>query len=513
MTAPTVTARRLPFPFACPAGVMRKGGLSPGTAETFSPWGMGWQNRQQSEAQMNIRDIALAHAGAYFDAGQFQADLAALVARPTESQAARGAPHLRAYLEEAMVPLLTGLGFTCALHENPMADAPPLLTAERIEDPTRPTVLSYGHGDVTHAQEGQWRAGRDPFELDEDGDRLYGRGSADNKAQHLINLQSLAAVLKARGSLGFNVKLIIEMAEETGSPGLKTFCTENAALLAADLFIASDGPRLRSETPAIFTGARGGIAFDLVVNLREGANHSGNFGGLLADPAMILAQALSTITDARGQIRIPEWRPGSLTPRVREVLAALPPHDSGIALDPDWGEEDLSPVERVLGWNSFAILAMTSGVPDAPQNAIAGQARATCQLRFVVGTPVEEILPALRRHLDAHGLSKVEIVTHARNAFPATRLDPDHPFVTFAARSIEKTLGSAPDLLPNLGGSLPNDCFADVLGLPTIWVPHSYAGCSQHAPDEHVLKSTSRQALLVMAGLFSDLAETDLPEV
>jgi acetylornithine deacetylase/succinyl-diaminopimelate desuccinylase-like protein len=461
---------------------------------------------------MTPRDKALTVAAGYYDSGAFQTDLAALVARPTESQDPRGAPHLVAYLTEAMMPLLTALGFSVQIHNNPVAGGPPILTAVRIEDPALPTVLSYGHGDVVRAQEGQWRAGLSPFILIEEGDRLYGRGSADNKVQHLINIRALAAVIRAEGRLGFNAKILIEMGEEAGSPGLQAFCAAHKDLLAADVLIASDGPRLRPDTPTIFTGSRGGLSFDLRVDLRDGAHHSGNFGGLLADPAMILAQALSTITDAQGKILIPEWRPTSLTPRIREVLAALPPHEAGIALDPDWGEPGLTPAERVFGWNSFAILAMVAGQPDAPLNAIAGTARATCQLRFVVGTDPGEILPALRRHLDAHGFGKVTITTTEGGAFPATRLDPDHPMVRFAAASLTETLGRAPDILPNLGGSLPNDCFAEVLALPTIWLPHSYAGCAQHAPNEHVLKSLSRQALLVTTALFADIAAKGLPK-
>jgi hypothetical protein len=91
--------------------------------------------------------------------------------------------------------------------------------------------------------------------------------------------------------------------------------------------------------------------------------------------------------------------------------------------------------------------------------------------------------------------------------FPATRLDPDHPWVKWAVASIHKTTGVRPAILPNLGGSLPNDCFSDVLGLPTVWVPHSYAACSQHAPNEHLLGSIARQGLQLMTGLFWDLGE------
>ncbi|TGN67070.1 M20 peptidase family dipeptidase [Paracoccus liaowanqingii] len=460
---------------------------------------------------MTDRAAALDRIAAYADAGGFRTDLAALVARPTESQDPRGAPHLRAYLTEAMTPMVQAMGFACEVFDNPVPGAGPLLVAERIEDPALPTVLTYGHGDVVRAQEDRWRTGLQPFVLTAEGDRLYGRGSADNKAQHLINLRAMGAVIAARGALGFNAKVLIETGEEIGSPGLRAFCEAQRDRLAADVLIASDGPRLSPARPTIFTGSRGGASFDLRVDLREGANHSGNFGGLLADPAIILAHALASITDRRGRIAVPEWRPDSLTPRIRQVLAALPDPETGIPLDADWGEEDQTLAERVFGWNSFAVLAMVAGIPEAPLNAIAGWARATCQLRFVVGTDPGDILPALRRHLDRHGFDAVTITAPENGSFPATRLDPDHPWVRFAAASLQRTTGEAPHLLPNLGGSLPNDCFAEVLGLPTLWVPHSYAGCSQHAPDEHVLMPLSRQALIAMTGLYWDIAETGGP--
>lgn len=94
----------------------------------------------------------------------------------------------------------------------------------------------------------------------------------------------------------------------------------------------------------------------------------------------------------------------------------------------------------------------------------------------------------------------------------ATRLDPEDPWVLWALASMRETTGKPPVLLPNLGGTLPNDVFADVLGLPTLWVPHSYPACSQHAPDEHLLGSVAREALQIMAGLFWDLGDVDLKE-
>jgi len=458
------------------------------------------------------RDSAIETILAYFDEGIFQSDLAHLVSYETESQNPTQAPELLRYLKDTMQPRLSAMGFTCELHDNPDPRGGPLLTGERYEGDDLPTVLTYGHGDVIRAQTDQWREGLHPFKLVEEGDRLYGRGTADNKGQHLINIAAMEAVLKTRGKLGFNCRIVIEMSEETGSAGLAEFFTEHRDKLTADVLIASDGPRLHPDVPTMFMGSRGGVSFDLIVDKREGAHHSGNWGGLLADPAMILAQALSVITDKRGQIQIPEWRPDSLTPSVREALDGLPiESDDGPAIDSDWGEADLTPVERAYGWNSFAVLAMKSGVPEAPVNAISASAKAACQLRYVVGTDPEDILPSLRRHLDKHGFEEVQIVPHDRGFFRATRLDADHPWVKFVADSLTKSAGKAPHILPNLAGSLPNDSFSDILGLPTVWVPHSYRSCSQHAPDEHVLKPVCRDALRMMAGVFWDLGDGNTP--
>ena len=459
------------------------------------------------------RDAAISHVTDYFDAGTFQSDLAGLVAFRTESQnpAQEARDESLRYLREAMLPRLEALGFACEIIDNPDPRGGPLLLGERVEAEGLPMVLTYGHGDAVLGQEGMWREGLTPWEIVEEGDRLYGRGTADNKGQHLVNIAALEAVLATRGSLGFNTRIVIEMSEEVGSVGLPEVFEQYKDRLTADVLIASDGPRLQPEVPTMFMGSRGGTTFDLVVETHEGAHHSGNWGGLLADPAMILAHALACITDARGQIKVPEWRPDSLTDSVRAALRDLPvAGGEGPAVDPDWGEESLTPAERVFGWNSFAVLAMVSGVPEAPVNAISGWARATCQLRYVVGTDPEEVIPALRRHLDAHGFERVKIRAHDRGFFAATRLDPEHPWAQFVGDSIRKTAGEL-HVLPNLAGSLPNDSFTDILEVPTIWVPHSYRGCSQHAPNEHILKPVSRDALRVMAGVFWDVGAGGTP--
>ena len=454
------------------------------------------------------RNAAIAHAEQYFDSRVFHADLARRVAIATESQNPDRGVELTAYLADELTPALTAMGFACTVYPSPVGKSP-FLIASRIEDAALPTVMSYGHGDVIRGLEPQWRAGLNPWRLHEEGDRLYGRGTADNKGQHTINLGALQSVLAVRGKLGFNVKLLIETGEEIGSPGLNDFCAAHKSELKADVFIASDGPRLKPERPTIFLGSRGVMNFDLTVDLRPGAHHSGNWGGLIADPGVILSHAVAAITDARGAIRVPEWRPDSIPPAVREALKDCEPGGGEGApdIDADWGEPGLTPAERVFGWSSFSVLAMKVGNPEFPVNAIAGKAWARCHLRFVVGVDPHDVVPALQRFMLREGFSQVAVTPAREEAMHATRLDPDSRWVKWAVASIARTTGGKPAILPNLGGSLPNEVFADTLGLPTIWIPHSYAACSQHAPNEHMLTHIAREGLAIMAGLFWDLGE------
>nr|MBP8297999.1 M20 family metallopeptidase [Burkholderiales bacterium] len=434
------------------------------------------------------RTAAVARALAHFDTGAFLRDLDRRVAFHTESQEPAQAPALAAYLDDEMIPSLHRLGFTTRVVPNPVAGFGPFLIAHRHESAELPTVFTYGHGDVIRGYDKQWRQGLAPWRITVEGERWYGRGTADNKGQHSINIAALDQVLQARGGkLGFNVKLLIEMGEETGSPGLRELAAMLRDELAADVLLASDGPRLTAAQPTVFLGSRGIVDFDLHVNLREGGHHSGNWGGLLRNPATVLAGAIASLVDANGRILVEGLRPPPIPDAVRRAIAHLEvgggPGDP--VVDADWGEPGLTPAERVFGWNALEVLAFKSGNPDNPVNAIPPTARAHCQLRFVVGTDWQNAEQHLRRHLDAAGFARVAL--DVPRGMPATRLAPDHPWVEWTLRSIARTTGKDAVVLPNLGGTLPNDVFADILDLPTVWIPHSYPGCSQHAPNEHLL--------------------------
>jgi acetylornithine deacetylase/succinyl-diaminopimelate desuccinylase-like protein len=270
--------------------------------------------------------------------------------------------------------------------------------------------------------------------------------------------------------------------------------------------VASDGPRLAEDTPAIFLGARGARTFRLHLRRREGGRHSGNFGGLLRNPGLEMAHALATIADASGAIRVPGWTPEAVDPESRQLLQDVTPAAGEI--DAGWGTPGLSPAERVHAGCAAEILAFTCGDPEHPVNAIPPEATAWLQLRHVAGLDAGRLGDMLRAHLAAHGYGDIEVAEDGA-AFPATATPPSHPAARFAVQSIARTTGAPPAILPALGGSLPNDVFTDILGLPTIWVPHSYPGCSQHAPDEHLPTTIFPDASAVMAGLYWDLGTDD----
>ena len=458
------------------------------------------------------RSGAIARATAFFDDGGFQSRLAGLVAVPSTSQDPGHDADLAGYLETQIQPWLERMGFAVELHANPAAGFGPILLAERIEG-AGPTVLTYGHGDTVRGLADQWRAGLDPWVLTQEADRWYGRGAADNKGQHALNLSALEAVLAERGGrLGFNLKLILETAEERGSQGLREFVAANSGRLAANVLIASDGPRVNSATPTISTGSRGVFRFDLVLDVRPGGVHSGNWGGMTTDPAIVMSHAIASIADRHGRILVREWLPAAIPNSVRDALRGLELVAEGeaAAIDPDWGEPGLSAAEKIYGWNSFIVLALLSGRPENPVNAVAPNALASCQIRYTVDTDPATFEPALRRHLDAAGFPDVQIIAQGVH-MAASRTDPANPWVRWAAASMARTLGRPVQVIPNGGGGLPGDVFIDHLNTPLVWVPHSYNGCKQHGPDEHLLVAPAREGIAAFAGLWWDLGEDQTP--
>ena len=237
---------------------------------------------------------------------------------------------------------------------------------------------------------------------------------------------------------------------------------------------------------------------------------------------MVLAHAIASICDRHGKILVRDWLPNggrsegnasAVPPSVREALAGcvVGGGAESATIDPDWGEPGLSAAEKIYGWTGFIVLAMLAGRPENPVNAGAPNARAHCQIRYTIDSDPDTFTAALRRHLDAHGFPEVKIEgSYVR--MNASRTDPADPWVKWAVTSMEKSLlGQRVQVIPNASGGLPGDVFIDHLGVPLIWVPHSYNGCKQHGPDEHYLTGPAREGIVAFAGLWWDLGEAGTP--
>ena len=462
------------------------------------------------------REGAIARARTAFAGGQYLDALRRLVAVPTESPNPAKADELHRYCAETIPALIAGMGFEGRVVANPLPGRGPALIAERREGAGLPTILVYGHGDVVRGMEGRWAGGLDPWSVTVKDGKWFGRGTADNKGQHLIAIEALRAVLQERGRLGFNTVLLIETGEEMGSPGLREIVRHECVALRPDVFIGLDGPRQATTIPELRLGCRGGVAFDLRVALRDRAHHSGHWGGVLADPGVVLAHALSSIIGGDGRILVEGWTPKAIPDAVRRACGSLVFEDLPGLPTPDawWGEPGLTKAERIFAWTSAVVLAGITGIPDAPANAVQAEARLRMQVRHTVDVEGPAIIPALRRHLDARGHGHVEILpVQEREMFAASRTDPDDPWIVALAESLRRSTGVAPNLVPNSSGGNPSAIFAEELGVPVTWVPNGHAGSNQHAPDEHALEPLLREGLAIMAGVWWDIGEGKHPPV
>jgi hypothetical protein len=175
---------------------------------------------------------------------------------------------------------------------------------------------------------------------------------------------------------------------------------------------------------------------------------------------------LATIVSPRGRILVPEWLPKQVPNSVRQACADIVFEDMpGLPeADPAWGEPGMSKAERIFAWTSVIVLASLAGSPDAPVNAVAGTARARLQVRHTVDIDAARIIPALRAHLAAQGFGQVQVQpVLERDAFPASRTDPDESWVKAVVASLATTAGRAPNVIPNSSGSNPSQIFSRLL--------------------------------------------------
>jgi acetylornithine deacetylase/succinyl-diaminopimelate desuccinylase-like protein len=445
------------------------------------------------------------HVDALFPA--LQADLEALVRIPSVSAAAFDQTHVAASAD-AVAGLLrdAGLPDVRVLRSARPDGTPgaPAVVARKPAPDGAPTVLLYAHHDVQPPGDAAlWST--DPFEPTQVGDRLYGRGAADDKAGVVAHLGALRAIAALGEQLPVGVTVFVEGEEESGSPSFRQFLVDHRELLAADVIVVADSNNWKVGVPALTTSLRGLVDGVVEVQVLEHGVHSGMFGGPVLDANTLLARLIATLHDDAGNVAVDGL-----------VHAAEPEVDYD---ETDFrADSSLLPEAQLAGEGSIAgrlwakpALAVTgidaTSVAHA-SNTIAPSARAQISLRIAPGQDPMAANAALRAHLEKHAPFGARVTWHDGETGKPFGAPADSAAMQAARWAFATAWGTDP-VDVGVGGSIP--FIADLLELfpqAAILVtgvedPDSRA----HAPDESVHLGELRKVVLAEALLLRKVAD------
>lgn len=387
---------------------------------------------------------------------------------------------------EMLVSHLDGLGFDAGLVETP---GHPFVLGHLTVDPSKPTVLLYGHYDVQPPDPlDAWIS--PPFEPTLRDGRIWARGIGDNKGQHFAQLLAIETHLKVNGSLPCNVIFLLEGEEEIGSPQIAEFVRQNAERLQADLVVTSDGPLHESGQPVITFGVRGVASFDLLAKGASRDVHSGNFGGVVPNPIWTLVHLLATMKDPDGYITIE----GITEPVIpasnveREVISRLPDDEAAVKADLELTELD-GPKERPY-WDrlmfhpTLTINGLHGGYGGpGSKTVLPNEAIAKCDIRLVEPLTPDYVFERVEAHV-ARFAPEVEVVRH--NGMLPSKTPLTSRFAVPLIEAVKSARGVEPLVYPTVGGSLPDYVFTKILDKPAFVIPYANADEANHAPNENL---------------------------
>ncbi|HQY45823.1 MAG TPA: M20/M25/M40 family metallo-hydrolase [Usitatibacteraceae bacterium] len=360
------------------------------------------------------------------------------------------------------------------------------------------TWLTYGHYDVYPADataEG-WKT--DPWQPVIDGDRIWGRGTGDNKGQHLALLSAIALWRELRGELPIRIKVILEGDEETGSRPLPRFVEAHRERLRADLCCYSDGPMFPNDQPVLLMGVRGVLGLEFAATGARRNLHSGNFGGVAPNPTLDLIHLLAEMVGRDGRLLVPGAGHAdvTVTPAEAAAVRALPLDREGVmasmGVPPTVPDAEFH--ERLMLRPAFNVSGLAAGYTGAGHKTIIfREALAKADIRLVGGQDPAQVLAAVRRFAADRGYANIEI--RELKATPASRTSLDDPFVPVVKAAVAKGFGREPLVVPSLGGTTPDWVFTKLLGIPSIVVPLAPYDENNHAPNE------STKVSLFLAGV------------
>lgn len=404
------------------------------------------------------------------------------------------------------------------VHNTPLH---PIVTGHVITGPDRPTVMIYGHYDVQPVDPvNLWD--HPPFEPHQVGDRLFARGTADDKGQFSILLRGMEALLKT-DRLGVNVKFLLEGEEEIGSPSLPDFMEKNRELLAADVAIVADSGMWGENKPAITLALRGLVNMQVRVDGPSRDLHSGSFGGAVANPVEVLARLLASAKDDQGRIVIPGFyddvRP---LPEAESCDLNNIPFDEtawreSLGIKEGWGEADFSPLQRMWCRPTFEINGLWGGfMGEGAKTVLPASAFAKLSLRLVPDQEPEAMLKKVESWLLENAPPSVKLTfTRYPGGGKPIVVPSKSPAIVAAQRGLKEAFGADPVLIRE-GGSIPVVAdFKDILGMDTLMVGFSLPDSRTHSPNENIHIPTFFTGIESMVRIYHYLAErppqTDAP--
>jgi acetylornithine deacetylase/succinyl-diaminopimelate desuccinylase-like protein len=440
----------------------------------------------------------------------FYNKLCALLAIPSVSTDPIHVPDMQA-AAQWLTAELSDMGFSKA--NIFQTEKHPIVFAERMEaGPDAPTVLIYGHYDVQPAEPLElWQTG--PFEATQRGDNLFARGSSDMKGQVLATFSAIRAVLSA-GPLPVNVKYILEGEEEIGSPSLSRFLQDHKELLASSFALNPDAGMIAADIPTIVYGLRGLAYFELCVHGPAHDLHSGLFGGVVQNPAIVLADLISGMHTADGRITLPGFydRVQPISHDEHLAMASLP-MDQAYYLENTgasmlWGETGYLPAERVGGRPTLDVNGILSGFTgEGSKTVIPAWAMAKLSMRLVPDQDPEEVHRQLLAYLNAKAPKTVHWELTVMAGGPASVTDINQPGTRALARSMQAVWGKAP-VFKREGGSIPvvSD-MQNILGIDSVLTGFGLPDDNLHAPNEKLHLPTWYRGIDALIHFFYNLAE------
>jgi acetylornithine deacetylase/succinyl-diaminopimelate desuccinylase-like protein len=385
-----------------------------------------------------------------------------------------------------LVEHLKGLDFDAGLVETP---GHPFVLGHRTVDPSKPTVLLYGHYDVQPPDPLEaWVS--PPFEPEVRDGRIWARGIGDNKGQHFAQLLAIEAHLKVTGTLPCNIIFCLEGEEEIGSPQIANFVRNHMDDLQADLVVTSDGPLHETGQPVITFGVRGVASFDLVAKGASRDVHSGNFGGIVPNPIWTLVQLLATMKDADGNITVEGITEPVIPATNLELDAAsrlpldLPEVMKDLGLEALDGPLDRPYWDRLMFHPTLTINGFHGGYGGpGSKTVLPNEAIAKCDVRLVEPLTPDHVFERIEAHVAKHA-PNVEVVRH--NGMLPSKTPMDTPFAATLIKAVERARGVEPLLYPTVGGSLPDYVWTKILKKPAFVVPYANADEANHAPNENL---------------------------